>query len=515
LEATHGEALIEGLAIGGFAEAGVYLGGAGDSQVCASWLGVGLGGADLPNGAGVEVEEGSNGNTIGGGCGGVVYNYIAGNEEWGVKDFGNETQVGYDDIGISPTGAVDGNGEGGVLVGAGAGEATIGSHLGDAPGPNNVAYNGGPGVLVESGLSRATVRGNSIYGNEGKGIAIGAPAPAVPTIEAVETGAGTITVKGAVTSGEDEPIELDFYAGAVCSPLSAGEGESFLGAAEIAEGEPGANAFAGTVAPPSSDDQIYITVTATAALGHRTSEFSECFKYVPPEPEHEPETEPEHHEETKPPAQNAVTNPPATPALNPPVTPTNGEKVVVKPEAGKVTIKLPGTNKAVPLEELKEIPVGAVIDATKGRVTLTSIDPGGKEQTAEFYGGVFKVKQAEGTNLVVLEVIDTGFCPAPKAKKSKTGKGGKGGSPRAFASSVSLRPGKATSGALWGSGHGNFRTEGHDGSATVRGTTWLVEDRCNGTTFFKTKRGIVSVRDFILRKTLPLPAGKSYVAGEE
>src|SRR6185437_5907630 len=115
---------------------------------------------------------------------------------------------------------------------------------------------------------------------------------------------------------------------------------------------------------------------------------------------------------------------------------------------------------------------------------------------------VFKVKQAEGTNLVVLEVIDTGFCPAPKAKKSKTGKGGKGGSPRAFASSVSRRPGKATSGAGWGGGDGNSRTEGHDGSATVRGTTWLVEDRCNGTTFFKTKRGIVSVRDFILRKTL-------------
>ena len=76
-------------------------------------------------------------------------------------------------------------------------------------------------------------------------------------------------------------------------------------------------------------------------------------------------------------------------------------------------------------------------------------------------------------------------------------------------------PSGRTSGKLWGSGHGSFRTEGHAGSATVEGTIWLVEDRCNGTTFFRTRRGIVRVRDFILHKALPLPAGKSYVAGEE
>jgi CSLREA domain-containing protein len=182
--------------------------------------------------------------------------------------------------------------------------------------------------------------------------------------------------------------------------------------------------------------------------------------------------------------------------------PTNGEKVVVQPEEGKVLIKLPGTNKFVPLEELQEIPVGAVIDATKGKVKLTSIDPDGTEQSANFFGGVFKVKQSEGANLVVLELLDTNVCPASR-KGSASG------------SALDFRPGSGTSGKLWGSGHGNFRTEGNQGSATVRGTIWLVEDRCNGTTFFRTRRGIVSVRDFVLHKTLPLPAGKSYVAGNE
>ncbi len=200
---------------------------------------------------------------------------------------------------------------------------------------------------------------------------------------------------------------------------------------------------------------------------------------------------------------STVTTPP--PPAGP--TPVNGEKVVVVPVAGKVQIKLPKTNKYVPLKELKEIPVGAVIDARKGKVHLVSIDPDGTEQSADFFGGVFRVKQRTGAGLVVLELIDTGVCPAP-SKRSL-------GAPRAFASGLALRPaGGGAKGKLWGSGHGNFTTEGNDGSATVRGTIWLVEDRCDGTTFFKTRRGVVSVRDFIAHKTLPLPAGRTYVAGE-
>jgi Cu/Ag efflux protein CusF len=203
-----------------------------------------------------------------------------------------------------------------------------------------------------------------------------------------------------------------------------------------------------------------------------------------------------------PPQQSAAPPPPEGP------TPTNGEKVVVAPTEGKVLIKLPGTNKYVKLEELKEIPVGAVIDATKGKVTLTSINPDGTEQSANFFGGVFKVKQKEGAGLVVLELLDTVVCTA---KRSAVG--GRALDLRP-GGALAARPAGGTSGKLWGSGHGNFKTEGNQGSATVRGTIWLVEDRCDGTTFFKTRRGVVSVRDFFLGKTLSLPAGKSYVAGE-
>ena len=62
---------------------------------------------------------------------------------------------------------------------------------------------------------------------------------------------------------------------------------------------------------------------------------------------------------------------------------------------------------------------------------------------------------------------------------------------------------------LWGSGKGNFRTEGQYGAATVRGTIWLTEDRCNGT-FFKVKRGAVTIRDFNGNRTFTSAGATAY-----
>ena len=64
---------------------------------------------------------------------------------------------------------------------------------------------------------------------------------------------------------------------------------------------------------------------------------------------------------------------------------------------------------------------------------------------------------------------------------------------------------------LWGNGHGRFRTRGRHGTATVRGTCWLTEDRCDGT-LVRVKRGLVEVRDLERRKTVMVPAGESYLA---
>src|SRR4029079_5259424 len=64
---------------------------------------------------------------------------------------------------------------------------------------------------------------------------------------------------------------------------------------------------------------------------------------------------------------------------------------------------------------------------------------------------------------------------------------------------------------LWGEGKGAFRTVGRFSSATVRGTTWLTDDRCDGT-LTRVTAGKIGVRDFVLRKTIVLKKGKSYLA---
>jgi len=45
----------------------------------------------------------------------------------------------------------------------------------------------------------------------------------------------------------------------------------------------------------------------------------------------------------------------------------------------------------------------------------------------------------------------------------------------------------------------------------VRGTHWLVQDRCDGT-LTRVLRGIVKVKDFRKHKTISVRAGHTYLA---
>jgi hypothetical protein len=64
---------------------------------------------------------------------------------------------------------------------------------------------------------------------------------------------------------------------------------------------------------------------------------------------------------------------------------------------------------------------------------------------------------------------------------------------------------------LWGSGKGAFRTQGKYSAATVRGTTWLVQDTCAGT-LTRVTVGVVAVRDNRTKKTVLVRAGRRYLA---
>jgi Domain of unknown function DUF11 len=63
---------------------------------------------------------------------------------------------------------------------------------------------------------------------------------------------------------------------------------------------------------------------------------------------------------------------------------------------------------------------------------------------------------------------------------------------------------------LWGSAKGNFRTNGRFATATVRGTLWLLQDRCDGT-LEETITGEVSFFDPLRKKTVTVGAGSTYL----
>jgi hypothetical protein len=64
---------------------------------------------------------------------------------------------------------------------------------------------------------------------------------------------------------------------------------------------------------------------------------------------------------------------------------------------------------------------------------------------------------------------------------------------------------------LHGDGEGRFRTRGRFAALTVTGTTWTLEDRCDGT-LTRVRRGKAKVRDLVKDETVTLSAGERYVA---
>lgn len=179
--------------------------------------------------------------------------------------------------------------------------------------------------------------------------------------------------------------------------------------------------------------------------------------------------------------------------------PTAGESFNIERTAGTVEVKCPGEEAFAHLVSPKQVPVGCVVDTLHGTAALTaSKGDSGATQTASFWGGVFSANQEAGDDRqAVLRLVGKLRCE----QKTET------------AGRLQIRARHGGGGRkLWGSGEGNYKTVGSYGSATVRGTTWLVRDRCDGATQFKVKKGTVWVRDFVKKTQVVLEAGQSYLA---
>jgi hypothetical protein len=175
--------------------------------------------------------------------------------------------------------------------------------------------------------------------------------------------------------------------------------------------------------------------------------------------------------------------------------PAVGHSVAIAPASGSVLVRVPGATHAAVLSGAASVPLGSILDTRAGSVKLQTALPGGETQTGTFRGGLFEVRQPVGghgmTELVLRGALPT--CPA--------------GGVRA-AAVTRRRPPRV----LWGHDrHGRFRTRSSNSVITVRGTTWYVADRCDGT-LTRVTSGSVSVRDLHRHRTVVVRAGHSYLA---
>lgn len=160
----------------------------------------------------------------------------------------------------------------------------------------------------------------------------------------------------------------------------------------------------------------------------------------------------------------------------------------------------PGVN-CRPLNGEALVGIGAYLDTSRGAAKLETPRADGTDAGTIVYAGLFRLKQARQQNAILVAELQgqlpTG-CPATRRARIRATPRGtkrKSGLPRR---------------RLWSDGSGRFRATGRYGSATVRGTKWLIEERCSGT-FVDVRRGSVEVDDRTRHRTVIVSAPRSYL----
>jgi Ca2+-binding RTX toxin-like protein len=195
--------------------------------------------------------------------------------------------------------------------------------------------------------------------------------------------------------------------------------------------------------------------------------------------------------------------------------PTLGRDVVVEAagaaaessqEQGEsVQFGLPGMRRTVPLKDRTEIPVRSTIDATDGPVEVVGAANGSKVFGAANGRNGRQIATAEGTSFRVYQkpakspVLELRL-PSLTARDCHTSAGRKARTAR-----------HRKRRRLGTRARGRIRTSGNYGSGTSRGTSWVMEDGCEGT-LFRVRHGTLTVTDFGLGRRITLHAGDRYLA---
>jgi len=282
----------------GSTEAGIYLDNpAGGSIIADNVIGVGADGQS-PLGNSIGVYAYNSPNNV------IQDNVIGDNASYGIElalSSGNVIQ--YNDIGVTVGGAAAGNGAAGVfLFGSDSHDNVIGAPAHASYGGNVIANNGGAGVyLTTSAGVGNSILANSISGNAGLAIDLGAAGPTANDVSAFDndTGANDLqnypvlqhayrapnaeVVLGVLDSFNDDGagFRLDFYYNATCTALGSphrGDAGLYLGTTTAYADILGHASYQVVLPAPNGGPALgYVSATATAADGS-TSEIGECWQ---------------------------------------------------------------------------------------------------------------------------------------------------------------------------------------------------------------------------------------------
>ncbi|HEX5923924.1 MAG TPA: hypothetical protein VFY45_08835, partial [Baekduia sp.] len=216
-----------------------------------------------------------------------------------------------------------------------------------------------------------------------------------------------------------------------------------------------------------------------------------------------------------PPATPPVVGDTPPPGVTPPVL---GRTAVARPTSGTIRIRRPQTKAFVVLDDAESITLGTEVDSRKGTVALFFVTTkAGRTASASIGEGRVLVTQPPE--------IDRGQRPGRLTLSGPLS--------RCTAKRIAVRPragrhiGPVVARAartdsppagrrIKVRAKGRIKTQGRYGSAIVRGTRWIMVDRCasnpNPGTFVSVQEGIVAVRDFARRKSINVHRGERYLA---
>jgi uncharacterized repeat protein (TIGR01451 family) len=264
-----------------------------DSLVQGNYIGTDASGvAAVPNGGpGVQVGPAGPAGTTIGGTTPEARNIISGNHSDGVRLAADASGIVVQGnfIGVNVNRDPLGNRDNGVVVdlsGASIGGAT-------AEAGNVIAFNGLSGVRIAGPAGTQSsihnvVQFNTIFANGGLGIDLSGLGPTAndvgdadtgpnglqnfPVITAVSATGGSTTIDGTLDSTPKTTFRIEFFASNAADASSFGEGQAFLGSADVTTDAAGNATFHVTL-PAATTPMQFITATATGPEG--TSEFSQ------------------------------------------------------------------------------------------------------------------------------------------------------------------------------------------------------------------------------------------------